>query len=139
MLVTSIFLFSHNVFYPMKHNFNVMSNIKFVVCKCFQFVQIFSSVNPFPNKPWFLRVCRTSLENTVGKGEIAHNEQFLLFPQCFLSIWKTFYHSDQIRNCRLQALSVWKSLNFVVWERVKVLTSNSKSSNIARKRRNSVG
>ena len=24
------------------------------------------------------------VENTVGKGEIAHNEQFLLFPQCFL-------------------------------------------------------
>ena len=23
------------------------------------------------------------LENTVGKGEIAHYEQFLLFPQCF--------------------------------------------------------
>ena len=23
-------------------------------------------------------------ENTVGKGEIAHQEQFLLFPQCFL-------------------------------------------------------
>ena len=22
-------------------------------------------------------------ENTVGKGEIARNEQFLLFPQCF--------------------------------------------------------
>ena len=25
-------------------------------------------------------------ENTVGKGEIAHDEQFLLFPQCFLKI-----------------------------------------------------
>ena len=25
-----------------------------------------------------------SLENTVGKGEIARNEQFLFFPQCFL-------------------------------------------------------
>ena len=25
-----------------------------------------------------------SFQNTVGKGEIAHNEQFLLFPQCFL-------------------------------------------------------
>ena len=24
------------------------------------------------------------VENAVGKGEIAHNEQFLLFPQCFL-------------------------------------------------------
>ena len=23
------------------------------------------------------------VENTVGKGEIARNEQFLLFPQCF--------------------------------------------------------
>ena len=23
------------------------------------------------------------VENTVGKGEIAHNEQFLLFSQCF--------------------------------------------------------
>ena len=24
-----------------------------------------------------------TVENTVGKGEIAHYEQFLLFPQCF--------------------------------------------------------
>ena len=23
------------------------------------------------------------VENTVGKGEIARHEQFLLFPQCF--------------------------------------------------------
>ena len=23
------------------------------------------------------------VENTVGKGEIARNEQFLFFPQCF--------------------------------------------------------
>ena len=23
------------------------------------------------------------VKNTVGKGEIAHHEQFLLFPQCF--------------------------------------------------------
>ena len=23
------------------------------------------------------------VENTVGKGEIAHYEQFLLFPRCF--------------------------------------------------------
>ena len=25
----------------------------------------------------------TAFENIVGKGEIARNEQFLLFPQCF--------------------------------------------------------
>ena len=27
------------------------------------------------------------VENTVGKGEIAHYEQFLLFPQCFQKIY----------------------------------------------------
>ena len=27
---------------------------------------------------------KTAFENNVGKEEIAHNEQFLLFPQCFL-------------------------------------------------------
>ena len=37
-----------------------------------------------------------SFENTAGKGEIARNEQFLLFPQCFLSIWRTFRHFQQI-------------------------------------------
>ena len=27
---------------------------------------------------------QTAFENIVGKGEIAHNEQYLLFPLCFL-------------------------------------------------------
>ena len=27
---------------------------------------------------------QTAFENIVGKGEIARNEQILLFPQCFL-------------------------------------------------------
>ena len=27
---------------------------------------------------------QTAFENIVGKGEIARNEQFLLFPRCFL-------------------------------------------------------
>ena len=60
-----------------------------------------------------------SFENTVGKGEIARNEQFPLFPQCFLTIWKTFCQLPQIENRRMQTLSVFKGLKFVVWERVK--------------------
>ena len=59
-----------------------------------------------------------SFENTVRKGEIACNEQFLLFPQCFLPFRRTFFHFHQIQNCRLQTLSVWKSLKLVVRERV---------------------
>ena len=41
---------------------------------------------PFLNKPRFLRVNMQykPFENTLGKGEIARNEQFLLFPKCFL-------------------------------------------------------
>ena len=54
----------------------------------------------------------------MGKGEIARNEQFLLFPQCFLSVRVTLCHFCQTLNCRLQTLSVWKSLKFLVWERV---------------------
>ena len=37
-----------------------------------------------------------SFENTVGKGETAHHEQFLLFPQCFQPIWRAFCHFRQI-------------------------------------------
>ena len=36
-------------------------------------------VNHFPNKPWFLCVCGTSLLKTVGIEEIVRNKQFLLF------------------------------------------------------------
>ena len=43
-------------------------------------------INHIPNKPWFLRVCIKTFENTVEKEEIARNEQFLLFPHCFLPV-----------------------------------------------------
>ena len=36
------------------------------------------------------------IENTVGKEEIARNEQFLLFQLCFLPVWVAFYHFRQI-------------------------------------------
>ena len=68
------------------------------------------TMTPFdtPGKQAFWKHCGK-------KGEIARNEQFLLFPQCFLPVWKTFFHFRQIWNCCLQTLSVWKSLEFVVW------------------------
>ena len=45
------------------------------------------------------------VENTVGKGEIAHYEQFLLFPQCFQ------------KGCILEA-----SKGVIVWEWVNQTT-----------------
>ena len=35
-------------------------------------------------------------ENTVGKGKIARNEQFLLYAQCFLPVWITSFHFREI-------------------------------------------
>ena len=49
---------------------------------------------------------------------------FLLFPKCFLPILRTSCHFNQIWNCHLQALSVWKSLKSVIWERVKSNRTN---------------
>ena len=54
----------------------------------------------------------------MGSGEITRNVQFLLFPQYFLSVWRTFCQFHQSLNCHLQILSVWKCLKFIGWERV---------------------
>ena len=46
---------------------------------------------PFPKQALvFTRLQYKPFENTVGKAEIALNEQFLLFPQCFLLCYWTF-------------------------------------------------
>ena len=50
----------------------------------------------FQTSSVFMCLQLKSFENTVGKGEIARIEQFLLFPQCFQPIWKTFCHLYQI-------------------------------------------
>ena len=51
-------------------------------------------INPSP-KQALVFTClqqKMSFENTVGKGEIARNKQFLLFSQCFLPVLRTFCH-----------------------------------------------
>ena len=45
-----------------------------------------------------------SFEDTVGKGEIAPYKLFLLFPQCFKPVWRTFCHFHQVQNWCLQTL-----------------------------------
>ena len=50
------------------------------------------------------------------KTIIARDRQFLLFPQCFLPFRRALRHFHQIQKSRLQTLSVWTSLEFVVLE-----------------------
>ena len=54
-------------------------------------------VNPFPKQALVYTCLQyTSFENTVGKRDFARNEQFLLFPQCFVPVWRTLCHFHQI-------------------------------------------
>ena len=69
MLVNSIFTFVDNAFYLQRY-------------------LIISSESNAIN-PLILVLThqqQTAFENIVGKGEIARKEQFLLFPQCFLTV-----------------------------------------------------
>ena len=78
-------------------------------------------LNPFPNKPWFLRVCRTSLLKTLWEKEKLLVTSNFSFSHSVFYPKRTLCHFHQLQNCRLQPLSVWKSLKFVVWEKVKAL------------------
>ena len=51
-----------------------------------------------------------SFENTEGKGEIARNEQFLLFPLCFLSILENFLpYSSNLKLSSTKSFSLEES------------------------------
>ena len=53
-------------------------------------------VNPFPNKPWFLRVCHTYLSETLlEKEKLLETSNFSFYPQCFLPFLRTFRHLHQ--------------------------------------------
>ena len=56
----------------------------------------------------------TSLLKTVGKGEIARNEEFLLFPQCFYPFEElsAIFFKFKIVVCKLFQ---FRSLKFVGW------------------------
>ena len=53
-----------------------------------------------------------AVENTVRKGEIACNKQFLLFSECFLYYMAFIFHIKCALKCRLQFVSICTSLKF---------------------------
>ena len=126
MLVTSIFSFSgYNVLHTLQ------KEILHLVCRL-QMLSICTSQNLSFGKDLtfhkqslvFTCLQYMPFENTVRKGEIA----FSLIG--FYPFEELFPHFRQIWNCRLQTLSVWKSLKFVVWERIKIYRPNMLLSKI---------
>ena len=76
---------------------------------------------PFPNKPWFLRIYSTILLKTQWEKEKLLVTSNFSFLQCFEKLSAIFIKFE-IVVCKLFE---WKSLKFVVWERVKMLFANS--------------
>ena len=88
MLVPSIFSFSRKIFHLFQKEVLFLSYI-LLSANAFNFDQsknlLFGKeLTLSQTSPDFMCLQYKSFENTVGKGEIAHNEQFLLFPPCFL-------------------------------------------------------
>ena len=65
-------------------------------------------------------VCSTSLLKTLRKKEkLLVTSNFSFSHSDFYPFWRTFRHFRFTKDYRLQVLSIWKGLKFVVWERVK--------------------
>ena len=82
--------------------------------------------NPFPNKPWFVRVFISSLLKTLWEKEkLLVKSNFSFSHRVFYSFLELSAIFTKFENCLLQILTVWKSLKSVVWERVKALTNKT--------------
>ena len=82
-----IFSFSHTVFKGCLVRVQTADFVSFDLTHSYTMTPFEAPAKTLWEKPF---------ENTVGKGEIACNEQFLLFLQCFLPIWITFCHFRQV-------------------------------------------
>ena len=60
---------------------------------------------------------KTVFENIVGKGEIAPNEEFLLFPQCFLFIQIIVFQFDHIFEIISLFAAVFKEPKIGLWSK----------------------
>ena len=74
-------------------------------------------INPFPNEPWFLRICSTNLLKTLwGKEKLLVMSNFSFSLSVFYPFGYISVISITNENRRLQTLSLWKCLKFVVWK-----------------------
>ena len=85
--------FSFNIFYSMYKHTNGLGQ-KLIRAYIESFSQVTTSdekkrhIQPFPKQALvFTCLQHKSFKNTVGNGEIAHDEQFLSVPHCFLLSW----------------------------------------------------
>ena len=126
LLKMSNFTFFHNVFYAISILKSFNRHITVVVCSFFEFGLVSKwCINPFPNKPWFLRVCIKSLLKTLWEKEkllVTSNFSFshsVFYPFGELSAMFIKFNAFVCRLFqfgRVQSLSFGKGLrNGLIW------------------------
>ena len=78
--------------------------------------------NPFLKKPWFSHVCGKSLLKTQWeKKKLLVTSNFFFSHSVFYPFRElsAIFIKHEILICKL--FSIWKGLEFVVWERVRIL------------------
>ena len=93
MLVTSIFSFSNNVFFPVKDKYYVLNSSLsscLLILSIWTFLEFCQLVNPFPNKPMFLSVYSISLSKTLWE------KKKLLFTTNFSFSSSAFYQFGEL-------------------------------------------
>ena len=84
----------------------------------------------FPNQTLlFMCLQEMSFENTVGKGEIAHEEQFLLLPKCFLPFWRTLPFSSNLKLSSANSLSLEESKICCLGKGLNIVGKGEKTGN----------
>ena len=92
MLVTSIFSFAKNVFYPFKEEFLVLSYI----CRL-EMLSIQTSVKISQTSPCILCLCNLCCLKTLQeKEELLVMSKIPFSPQCFLHLWWKFCHLHHV-------------------------------------------
>ena len=119
MLVTSIFFFCHNVFYPSQNKFCFFQSWLFCRLQMFSIWTKFKvlsfgkELKPITTQCHILMHYRyIAVENTMRKEEIACSKEFLLFSQCFLHYMALIFHFKCTLKCCLQFVLIWTSLKF---------------------------
>ena len=96
LVISSVFFFSHNALHPIIYA-EILNSITLNLSPANAFSLVWSIILLFGKEfTVFTDLHHKTFENHVGKGEIARNEQFLLYPQCFLPVWRAFCHFQQI-------------------------------------------
>ena len=86
----------------------------------YQNISILHDFNPFPNKPLFLRICSKRLLKTLWEKEkLLVTSNFSFSHSIFYSFGKLSAIFIKLKILVCKTLWVWKSLELVVWERVK--------------------